>query len=228
LENRASGVTYTQIFGCNVMMPKENTTWEALCLQYPNVAPFRNSGWEIYKEVKKLCPNKAKGTHSFYPSNGTQGVCDPTSSANFEALQGSETLHRFSPEWAEYDDPALNATLQQSAPDEEALSNSVGTEAVCYLPILLLFVADTSFMGSQDILLASVLSPEPAKTPKLTSRKRKDTSTPPSIPAKRVMHEAEALAYVGDSVLDFGWCFESSTEKLIGAMTPAYDASPIQ
>ncbi|KAF8486969.1 hypothetical protein DFH94DRAFT_615700, partial [Russula ochroleuca] len=61
LENRASGVTYTQIFGCNVMMPKENTTWEALCLQYPNVAPFRNSGWEIYKEVKKLCPNKAKG-----------------------------------------------------------------------------------------------------------------------------------------------------------------------
>jgi hypothetical protein len=42
------------------------------------------------------------------------------------------------------------------------------------------------------------------------------------------MHAAEALAHVGDSVLDFGRRFESSTEKLIGAITPAYDASPIR
>lgn len=34
------------------------------------------------------------------------------------------------------------------------------------------------------------------------------------------MHTAEALAHVGDSVLNFGRCFEASTDKLIGA-TPA-------
>jgi hypothetical protein len=42
------------------------------------------------------------------------------------------------------------------------------------------------------------------------------------------MHTAEALAHVGDSVLDFGRRFESSTDKLIGAIKPAYDASPIR
>ncbi|KAH9028050.1 hypothetical protein EDB83DRAFT_2230145 [Lactarius deliciosus] len=70
----------------------------------------------------------------------------------------------------------------------------------------------------------------PAKTPRPTSRKRKDapTSAPPSIPAKRAMHTAEALAHVGDSVLDFGRRFESSTEKLVGAIKPAYDASPVR
>ena len=42
------------------------------------------------------------------------------------------------------------------------------------------------------------------------------------------MHTADALAHVGDSVLDFSRRFESSTEKLIGALKPAYDASPIR
>ena len=125
------------------MTPEENATWEVLCLQYLNAAPFRNCGWEIYEEVKKLCPNKAKGTHSFYPSNGTQGIRDPTS-ANSEALQGSEPLCRLSPEWDEWDDSAPNVTFQQSAPDEEALSNTVETDAVSYFPILLLFDSDTS------------------------------------------------------------------------------------
>jgi len=80
-------------------------------------------------------------------------------------------------------------------------------------------------MEAQDITLTSA----PAKTPKPASRKRKDvpTSGPSSIPAKRVMHTAEALAHVGESVLDFGQRFESSTDKLIGAIKPAYDASPV-
>jgi hypothetical protein len=38
------------------------------------------------------------------------------------------------------------------------------------------------------------------------------------------MHTAEALAHVGNSVFDFSRRFESSTEKLIGALKPAYDA----
>jgi hypothetical protein len=69
----------------------------------------------------------------------------------------------------------------------------------------------------------------PEKTPKPASRKRKElpASAPLSTP-KRAMHTAEALAHVGDSVLDFSHCFESSTEKLIGALKPAYDASPVR
>jgi hypothetical protein len=42
------------------------------------------------------------------------------------------------------------------------------------------------------------------------------------------MHTAEALAHVGDSVLDFGRRFESAMEKLIGAIKPAHDASPVR
>lgn len=42
------------------------------------------------------------------------------------------------------------------------------------------------------------------------------------------MSTADALAHVGDSVLDFSHHFESSTDKLIGALKPAYDASPIR
>ena len=61
----------------------------------------------------------------------------------------------------------------------------------------------------------------PVKTPRSTStsRKRKNppASTPPSTP-KRVMNTADALAHVGNSVLDFSCRFESSTEKLIGAL----------
>lgn len=41
------------------------------------------------------------------------------------------------------------------------------------------------------------------------------------------MRTADALAHVGNSVLDFSCRFESSTEKLIGALKPAFDASPI-
>ncbi|KAM6491750.1 hypothetical protein JOM56_012792, partial [Amanita muscaria] len=61
LENRASGVAYMESSGCNITTPEEEVIWEALCLQYPNAAPFKNRGWEIYEDVKKLCPNKAKG-----------------------------------------------------------------------------------------------------------------------------------------------------------------------
>ena len=42
------------------------------------------------------------------------------------------------------------------------------------------------------------------------------------------MRTADALAHVGDSVLDFSRRFESSTEKLIGALKPVFDASPIR
>lgn len=112
------------------MTPEEDATWEVLCLQYPNAAPFRNCGWEIYDDVKKLCPNKAKGTHSFYPSNGTQGVRDPTSAASAEVLQANEEplTRRFSPEW---DEAALDATFRQGPLDEDALTlpETVGTEA---------------------------------------------------------------------------------------------------
>jgi len=99
LENRASGIKHTQSSGCNIMTPEEDATWQVLCVQYPDAAPFRNCGWEIYNNVKKLCPNKAKGTHSFYPLNGTQGMCDLTST---EASQGSKDpsmSHEFSPDW---------------------------------------------------------------------------------------------------------------------------------
>ena len=70
----------------------------------------------------------------------------------------------------------------------------------------------------------------PAKTPKPTSQKRKDlpTSATSLLPMKHVMHTADALAHVGDSVLDFGWHFESSMDKLIRAIKPAYDASPVR
>ena len=101
-----------QSSGCNITIPEEEATWEVLCVQYPNTAPFRNCGWEIYEDVKKLCLNKAKGTHSFYPSNGTQGMHDPTIT---EALELS-TLCEFSQEW---DEAALNSTFQQSPPDGE-------------------------------------------------------------------------------------------------------------
>lgn len=101
------------------MTPEEDATWDVLCLQYPNAAPFRNCGWEIYDDVKKLCPNKAKGTHSFYPSNGTQGIRDPT---NADVLRASEEQSRFSPRW---DDAALNAAFQQTPPD--AVRTEVGS-----------------------------------------------------------------------------------------------------
>jgi hypothetical protein len=52
------------------------------------------------------------------------------------------------------------------------------------------------------------------------------SSSPPPFQRKRVMNTADALAHVSDSVLDFSHGFESSTEKLIGALKPAYDASP--
>jgi hypothetical protein len=42
------------------------------------------------------------------------------------------------------------------------------------------------------------------------------------------MNTADVLAHVGNSVLGFQSLFESSTEKLIGALKPAYDASPIR
>ncbi|KAI9456115.1 hypothetical protein BJY52DRAFT_1224349 [Lactarius psammicola] len=110
LENRALGVMYTEMSGCNIMTLEEDATWEVLSLQYPNVAPFQNCGWEIYEDVKKLCPNKAKGTHLFYPSNGTQGMRDPT---NTEVSQGSAseeplTLDESSPE---QDEVVLGATF---------------------------------------------------------------------------------------------------------------------
>ncbi|KAH9979304.1 hypothetical protein BGW80DRAFT_1248677 [Lactifluus volemus] len=108
------------------MTPEEDVTWEALCLQYPNALPFRNCGWEIYEDVKKLCPNKAKGTHSFYPSNGTQGTRDPTTTEASQGGEESSTLHQFSPEW---DETALNTAFQESQSDDEVPSNSIDTEA---------------------------------------------------------------------------------------------------
>jgi hypothetical protein len=105
-------------------MPEENATWEVLCLQYPNAAPFWNCGWEIYKDVKKLCPNKAKGTHSFYPSNGTQGICDPTGAEDTSTEPSMES--RFSPDW---DGVTLNATVPLSA--EGASYTSTEPTKVC-------------------------------------------------------------------------------------------------
>ncbi|KAH9038055.1 hypothetical protein EDB85DRAFT_1860878 [Lactarius pseudohatsudake] len=130
LENRASGLTYTQTSGCNIMTPEEDATWEVLFLQYPNAAPFRNCGWDIYEDVKKLCPNKAKGTHSFYPSNGTQGIRDPTSTEASQGSEGLSRLHGLSPEW---DDMALGAAFQPSPPGglREVWSGSVPPTKVC-------------------------------------------------------------------------------------------------
>jgi hypothetical protein len=103
---------YTQTSGCNIVTPEESATWEVLCVQYPNAAPFRNCGWEIYEDIKRLCPNKAKGTHSFYPSTGTQGMRDPTST-------GLEEPSTFSPpEWDD-SEAAFGATSGLIPPVEE-------------------------------------------------------------------------------------------------------------
>ena len=107
-------------------MPEESTTWEVLCLQYPNVAPFRNCGWEIYDDVKKLCPNKAKGTHSFYPSNGMQGMRDPTSTegTNMEPSMDSEC-------WFTPDLDLVSLDPGISLPVEEAPYDSMESTEVC-------------------------------------------------------------------------------------------------
>ena len=98
------------------MTPEESATWEVLCLQYPNAAPFRNCGWEIYEDVKKLCPNKAKGTHSFYPSSGTQGMRDPTSTEGTSMDPSVDSENRFSPDWDQLLDPALLGTPDTTVP----------------------------------------------------------------------------------------------------------------
>ena len=109
---------YTQSSGCNITTPEENAIWEVLCLQYPNAAPFRNCGWDIYEDVKKLCPNKAKGTHSFYPSDGTQGIQDPTSTEGTSMDPSMDLEHRFTPDLDLVPLPVEGASYNSAEPTE--------------------------------------------------------------------------------------------------------------
>ena len=104
------------------MTPEEEATFEILCCQYLNATPFRNTGWEVHEDIKKLCLNKAKGTHSFYSSHGTQGLCDPTMNDKSQGGdQAQLTFHKCKSS-SDWDMRAFDTSSQDSPQNDKEVS----------------------------------------------------------------------------------------------------------
>ncbi|THU75905.1 hypothetical protein K435DRAFT_606689, partial [Dendrothele bispora CBS 962.96] len=61
LKLHVSGIHWDDELGANITTEAEERVWDTIVASHPNCYPFKNSGWPVYDDVLKLCPEKQKG-----------------------------------------------------------------------------------------------------------------------------------------------------------------------
>lgn len=202
-----SGIHYDDIRGCNITTPEEDLVWKTIIANRPGCAPFRNKGWPLYEYVAALCPDKAKGTHAFRPSNGSQGTLV------FDH-------HGPSPPPGS---PSPGATVFADIGDTEAIDSVRGDD---YFDTLDLSQEIVSRARSPSSGRSASVDVSPVK--KLVTLKRAVEESPEKKPRKRGRFTDETMEKLAGGADVLASAIAQSAEKLAGALTAGIEASPVR
>lgn len=188
----------------------EEISWEALVLQHPIVAPFKNSGWALLEYVDLLQPAKPKGDNVFRPGSGTVGneirpLALPAAPVPPAAAPATGTA------------PAAATTGgDQGVPEAEADALSLPEQAE---------EPATPAAPTRTSPPATAASPA---TPAPSSRKRAPPAAAPSAPPSAKRQRADALANMTNKMQDVLVSMDKNTDKLVAAMQPTVPPTPVR
>ncbi|KAL0059952.1 hypothetical protein AAF712_013301 [Marasmius tenuissimus] len=235
----ASGIHYDDERGANITTPAEESVWQTIVTTHPDCTPFKNSGWEIYDDVlNALSPDKPKGSHRYFASQGIQGPSFTVSRASSQPAS-SQIPPAASPSESAAD--AAAPVVDSAEPEVQPVDSA----------------ADSTSVRGGDALQAAEGEPEtevpsipdsqltvdlPSQhkgpiatpvTPKQSSLKKRSSESSDATSAKRGrITPADGLVQMASALQGFGVTVERSTERLVEAATAGpssgLTASPVR